>query len=65
MSFTGYQPGMSTSASRLHHYRESRGLAIDVVYGGETSQQRSTARLLGWRDMGKILFCRVYAGHCL
>lgn len=86
----------------LHHYRESRGLEMDVlvqrgdclhavevksaatvapdffkgfeqlagriqtaglslrldnvvVYGGETSQQRSTARLLGWRDAGKIL----------
>ena len=86
----------------LHHYRESRGLEMDVmaqrgdclhavevksaataapdffkgfaqiaeriqtaglslrldnvvVYGGETSQQRSTARLLGWRDVGKIL----------
>jgi len=86
----------------LHHYRESRGLELDVlvqrngclhaievksaatavadffkgfeklagrvetaglplrldnvvVYGGETSQQRSTARLLGWRDVSKIL----------
>ena len=86
----------------LHHYRESRGLEMDVlaqrgdclhavevksaataapdffkgfeqiaeriktaglslrldnvvVYGGETSHQRSTARLLGWRDVGKIL----------
>ena len=86
----------------LHHYRESRGLEMDVlvqrgdclhavevksaataasdffkgfeqiagriqtagqplhldnvvVYGGETSQQRSTVRLLGWRDVGKIL----------
>jgi len=85
----------------LHHYRESRGLEMDVlvqrgdclhavevksaataapdffrgfeqiagriqtaglslrldnvvVYGGETSQQRSTARLLGWRDVTKI-----------
>jgi len=26
-----------------------------VVYGGETSQQRSKARLLGWRDVSKIL----------
>ncbi len=86
----------------LHHYRESRGLEMDVlvqrgdclhavevksaataapdffkgfeqiagriqtaslslrldnvvVYGGETSQKRSTARLLGWRDVGTIL----------
>ena len=86
----------------LHHYRESRGLEIDVlvqrgdclyavevksgataaptffkgfeqiaeriqtaglslrlenvvVYGGEISQQRSKARLLGWRDVSKIL----------
>jgi predicted AAA+ superfamily ATPase len=86
----------------LHHYRESRGLELDVliqrndclhaievksaatavadffrgfeqlaervkiaglplrldnvvVYGGETSQQRSTARLLGWRDVSRIL----------
>jgi predicted AAA+ superfamily ATPase len=86
----------------LHHYRESRGLEIDVlsqrgdklhvvevksgatasadffkgferltervreaglslnidnvvVYGGETSQQRLTARLLAWRDVGKLL----------
>ena len=86
----------------LHHYRESRGLEVDVlvqrndclhaievksaataaadffrgfeqlaervqtaglplrldnvvVYGGETSQQRSTARLLGWRDVSRIL----------
>ena len=86
----------------LHHYRESRGLEMDVlvqrgdclhavevksaataasdffrgfeqiagrirtaglslhldnvvVYGGETSQQRLTARLLGWRYVGKIL----------
>ncbi len=86
----------------LHHYRESRGLEMDVlvqrgdclhaievksaataapdffkgfeqiaeriqtaglplrldnvvVYGGETSQQRSSARLLGWRDVSKIL----------
>jgi hypothetical protein len=59
----------------LHHYRESRGLEMDVlaqrggiiqtaglplrldnvvIYGGETSH-RSTARLLGWRDVGKIL----------
>ncbi len=86
----------------LYHYRESRGLEIDVlvqqgdgvhaievksaataapdffkgfdqiakrfqtaglshtldnvvVYGGETSQQRSKARLLSWREVGKIL----------
>jgi hypothetical protein len=86
----------------LHHYRESRGLEMDVlvqrgdclhavevksaataasdfftgfeqiagriqtaglslhlnnvvVYGGETSQKRRAARLLGWRDVGKIL----------
>lgn len=86
----------------LHHYRESRGLELDmlmqrndclhaievksgataatdffkgfekladrvklaglplrldnvVVYGGETSQQRSSARLLGWRDVSRIL----------
>ncbi len=86
----------------LHHYRESRGLEVDVlvhrgdllhavevksaataapdffrsfaqlaeriqaaglslrpdnvvVYGGETSEQRSTARLLAWRDVSKIL----------
>jgi hypothetical protein len=26
-----------------------------VVYGGEASQQRSTARLIAWRDVGKIL----------
>lgn len=89
----------------LHHYRESRGLEMDVlvqrgdclhavevksaatvasdffrgfaqiaerikaadlslhldnvvVYGGESSQQRSTARLLSWRDVGKILKTR-------
>ncbi len=86
----------------LHHYRESRGLEMDVlvhrgdclhvvevksastaaadffkgferlaervreaglslrldnvvVYGGETSQQRSAARLLAWRDVGRVL----------
>ncbi|MHB1226137.1 MAG: ATP-binding protein [Desulfurivibrionaceae bacterium] len=86
----------------LHHYRESRGLEMDVlvnlgdrlhaieaksaatatpdffkgfapfaervantglpaqienavVYGGEASQQRSTARLIAWRDVGEIL----------
>lgn len=86
----------------LHHYRESRGLEMDVlvqrddclhavevksaataapdffvafdqlagriqtanlslrldnvvVYGGETSQQRSKARLLCWRDVNKVL----------
>ncbi|NTU50059.1 MAG: ATP-binding protein [Desulfobulbaceae bacterium] len=89
----------------LHHYRESRGLAMDVlvqrgdclhavevksaataapgffrgfeqiagriqtaglslhpdnvvVYGGETSQQRRAARLLCWRDVGKIIVGR-------
>jgi len=26
-----------------------------VVYGGEASQQRSTARLIAWRDVEKIL----------
>ena len=86
----------------LHHYRESRGLEMDllvhlgdrlyaveaksaatttgdffkgfaafaerigasglpaeienvVVYGGERSQQRSAARVIAWRDVGKIL----------
>lgn len=86
----------------LHHYRESRGLEMDVivqrddclhavvvksaataapdffmafdqlagriqtanlslrldnvvVYGGETSQQRSKARLICWRDVNKVL----------
>ncbi len=86
----------------FHHYRESRGLEMDVlmnfgdrlcaievksaataaadffksfepfaerirntdlpsrienvvVYGGEASQQRSTARLIAWRDVGEIL----------
>lgn len=26
-----------------------------VVYGGEASQQRSTARLIAWRNVGEIL----------
>jgi predicted AAA+ superfamily ATPase len=89
----------------LHHYRESRGLEMDVlvhrgdclhavevksaataapdffkgfdqiaeriqtaglslrldnvvVYGGETSQQRRAARLLGWRDVSKIILSK-------
>lgn len=38
---------------------QTAGLPLDldkvVVYGGETSQQRSKARLLSWREVGKIL----------
>ena len=38
---------------------ETAGLSLNldnvVVYGGETSQQRSKARLLSWREVSKIL----------
>lgn len=47
--------GLEQIAGRLQTAGLSMRLDNVVVYGGETSQQRSTARLLGWRDVGKIL----------
>jgi hypothetical protein len=47
--------GFDTVAERI----QKAGLALYldnvVVYEGETSQQRRATRLLGWRDVGKIL----------
>lgn len=47
--------GFEQIAGRIQTAGLSLRLDNVVVYGGETSQQRSTARLLGWRDVGKIL----------
>ena len=39
----------------FYHYRESRGLEMDVLVNlGESSQQRSGARLIAWRDVGGV-----------
>jgi uncharacterized protein len=47
--------GFEQIAGRIQTAGLSLRLDNVVAYGGETSQQRSTARLLGWRDVGKIL----------
>jgi uncharacterized protein len=40
--------------NRLGDAGESRQIGNTVVYGGEESQQRSSARLLSWRDVQRI-----------
>lgn len=39
---------------RLEGMAKSRGIESFLVYGGEQSQRRSTARLLSWRDVPRI-----------
>jgi predicted AAA+ superfamily ATPase len=41
-------------ADRLEGMAKSRGIESFLVYGGEQSQRRSTARLLSWRDVPRI-----------
>ena len=45
--------GFEQIAGRIQKAALSLRLDNVVVYGGETSHQRSTARLLGWRDVGQ------------
>lgn len=47
--------GFEQLAGRIETASLSLHLDNVVVYGGEKSQQRSTARLLSWWDVGKIL----------
>jgi uncharacterized protein len=47
--------GFDQISERMKAAGQTLKLDNVVVYGGETSQQRSTVRLLGWRDVGKIL----------
>ncbi len=52
-------PDFFKGFERLAERLQAAGLSLHldnvVVYGGETSQQRSNARLIGWRDVGRIL----------
>lgn len=41
-------------AERVRHTGLPSRIENVVVYGGEASQQRSTARLIAWRDVGEI-----------
>lgn len=41
-------------SDRLEGMAKSRGVENTLVFGGEQSQQRSTAQLLSWRDVPRI-----------
>lgn len=47
--------GFAAFAERVGDTGPSAGIENIVVYGGEKSQRRSAARLVAWRDVGKIL----------
>lgn len=47
--------GFGPFAERMHSAGGQARIENLVVYGGEVSQQRSSARLLAWRDVGKCL----------
>lgn len=47
--------GFSTFTERMRGAGLSSDIVNSVVYGGEASQQRSAARLVGWRDVNGIL----------
>ena len=51
---TDFFKNLQQFPNRLGDAGESRQIGNTVVYGGEESQQRSSARLLSWRDVQQI-----------
>ncbi len=52
---TDFFKGLTLFAERIKGAGEFLSIDNVVVYGGETTQKRSTARLLSWRDVGTVL----------
>ncbi|HDH17051.1 MAG TPA: hypothetical protein ENG90_11375 [Gammaproteobacteria bacterium] len=48
---TYFFKNLNTFANLKQNKNRERSITKQLVYGGETTQQRSDARLLSWRDV--------------